>query len=69
MEALLGFHVDFWDYATFAAIFIIVAAGLTAAVFWAFQAASLLPASTLRPTRSISWVGSDSWRSCRGFRR
>ena len=33
MEALLGFHLDGWDYATFAAIFVIVAAGLTAAVF------------------------------------
>jgi hypothetical protein len=33
MEALLGFHVDIWDYATFAAIFVIVAAGLVVAVF------------------------------------
>jgi hypothetical protein len=33
MEALLGFHVGFWDYATFAALFVIVAAGLVAAVF------------------------------------
>jgi hypothetical protein len=33
MEALLGFDVGFWDYATFAAMAIIVAAGLTAAVF------------------------------------
>ena len=33
MEALLGFHVGAWDYATFAAMFVIVAAGLTAAVF------------------------------------
>jgi hypothetical protein len=33
MDALLGFQVGFWDYATFAAMFIIVAAGLSAAVF------------------------------------
>ncbi len=33
MEALLGFHVGFWDYVTFAAIFVIVAAGLSAAIF------------------------------------
>lgn len=33
MEAVLGFQVGFWDYATFAAIFIIVVAGLSAAVF------------------------------------
>jgi len=33
MEALLGFHVGFWDYVTFVAIFVIVVAGLTAAVF------------------------------------
>ena len=33
MEALLGFHVDFWDYATFVAIFVIVVAGLCVAVF------------------------------------
>ena len=33
MEALLGFRIDFWDYATFVAIFIIVTAGLAAAVF------------------------------------
>lgn len=33
MEALLGFHVGFWDYVTFVAIFVIVAAGLCAAIF------------------------------------
>jgi hypothetical protein len=33
MEALLGFHVGFWDYVTFVAIFVIVVTGLTAAVF------------------------------------
>jgi hypothetical protein len=33
MEALLGFHVGFWDYVTFLAIFVIVVTGLTAAVF------------------------------------
>ena len=33
MESLLGFHVGIWDYVTFGAIFIIVAAGLAVAVF------------------------------------
>ena len=33
MEALLGFRLDGWDFATFGALFVIVAAGLTAAVF------------------------------------
>jgi Protein of unknown function (DUF3302) len=33
MEALLGFHVGFWDYVTFLAIFVIVVAFLSAAVF------------------------------------
>jgi hypothetical protein len=33
MEALLGFHVGFWDYATFGAMFIIGASFLAAAVF------------------------------------
>ena len=33
MEALLGFHVGFWDYATFLVLFILVAAGLAVAVF------------------------------------
>jgi Protein of unknown function (DUF3302) len=33
MDALLGFQVDFWDYVTFAAIFIIVVAFLAFAVF------------------------------------
>jgi Protein of unknown function (DUF3302) len=33
MEALLGFDIGFWDYATFVAIFVIVAAALAAAVF------------------------------------
>jgi len=33
MEALLGFSLGFWDYATFAAMFVIVAAGLATAVF------------------------------------
>jgi len=33
MEALLGFHVGLWDYITFLAGFMIVLAGLSAAVF------------------------------------
>jgi len=33
MEALLGFHLDIWDYATLAAIFVVVIAGLVVAVF------------------------------------
>jgi hypothetical protein len=33
MEALLGFSIGFWDYATFLSIFVIVAAGLGLAVF------------------------------------
>jgi hypothetical protein len=33
MEAVLGFHVGFWDYATFLVLFILVAAGLAVAVF------------------------------------
>ena len=33
MEALLGFRLDGWDFATFGALFVIVAAGLAAAVF------------------------------------
>ena len=32
MEALLGFSLDFWDYATFVAIFIIVIAFLALAI-------------------------------------
>ena len=33
MEALLGFHVGFWDYATFVVLAILVAAGLAVAIF------------------------------------
>jgi hypothetical protein len=33
MEALLGFHVGFWDYVTFLVLAILVAAGLAVAVF------------------------------------
>jgi hypothetical protein len=33
MEALLGFHVGFWDYATFASLFVITAGFLGLAVF------------------------------------
>jgi len=33
MQALLGFHIGFWDYVTFLAIFIIVICFLIAAVF------------------------------------
>jgi Protein of unknown function (DUF3302) len=33
MEALLGFQVGFWDYATFLVLAILVAAGLAVAVF------------------------------------
>lgn len=32
MEALLGFRLDFWDYATFATLFFVTAAGLIIAV-------------------------------------
>ena len=32
MDTLVGVHVDAWDYLTFAAMFIIVAAGLTVVV-------------------------------------
>ena len=33
MEALLGFQLGIWDYLTFAAIIIIILAGLAAAIF------------------------------------
>jgi hypothetical protein len=33
MEALLGFHVGFWDYVTFGAMAVIVMAFLALAVF------------------------------------
>jgi hypothetical protein len=33
MEAVLGFHVSFWDYVTFIAIFVIVVGFIAAAVF------------------------------------
>lgn len=33
MDALVGFHVGFWDYVTFAAMFVIGVAVLAAAVF------------------------------------
>src|SRR3982751_6362478 len=33
MEALLGFQLDFWDYATFLSLFVLTAGGLGLAVF------------------------------------
>jgi hypothetical protein len=33
MEALLGYQIGFWDYVTFVALFVIVAAGLSAVIF------------------------------------
>jgi hypothetical protein len=33
MEAALGFRLDFWDYATFAAILVMVLSGLALTVF------------------------------------
>ena len=33
MDALVGFHVGFWDYAAFAALFVIGVAFLAAAIF------------------------------------
>src|SRR4051812_15481357 len=33
MEALLGFPLDFWDYATFLSLFVLTAGGLGLAVF------------------------------------
>jgi len=33
MEAMLGFQIDFWDYVTFAALFVTVLAALGLAVF------------------------------------
>ncbi len=32
MEAMLGFSLDFWDYATFATLFLVTAVGLALAV-------------------------------------
>jgi len=32
MDSMVGFHVSLWDYATFLAMFMVVVAGLTAAV-------------------------------------
>jgi hypothetical protein len=70
MEALLGFHVGFWDYVTFLAIFVIVAPfSAPPYSFWAFPVASPSPASTPRLMQSISWVGSVSWPSCPGSKR
>jgi len=33
MDSLVGFHVDFWDYVTFASMAVIVMASLALAVF------------------------------------
>jgi hypothetical protein len=33
MDSLVGFHVGFWDYVTFASMFVIVMAALALAVF------------------------------------
>jgi hypothetical protein len=35
MESLLGFHLDFWDYATFAVLALLVLAGLVSLVWLA----------------------------------
>ena len=52
MSTLLGFKLDVWDYVAFAAIFALVAAGLTVAVFVsACRAASRLLVSTQRRRR------------------
>jgi hypothetical protein len=44
MEALLGFSIDFWDYATFLSLFFLGAIGLGFVVF---------PATTPKPRPSI----------------
>jgi hypothetical protein len=54
MEALLGFDVGFWDYATFAAMFTIVVAGLAAGVFiLGLPGRIAIARNTRRPTPSI----------------
>lgn len=47
MEALLGFSLDFWDYATFAAIAFLVLCGLGLAGQLALSAALLTLSGTL----------------------
>ena len=69
MDTLLGFQISGWDYLTFLAIFIIgVAFFALPFSFWACRAELLLPAIILTQTRSMSWDGSASWPSYRGFR-
>jgi hypothetical protein len=54
METLLGFHVGFWDYATFLVLAILVAAGLAVAVFvLGLPGRIAIAANTPRPTPSI----------------
>jgi len=54
MDTLVGVHVDAWDYLTFAAMFIIVAAGLTLVVLiLGLPDGSRLRASIPRQRRSI----------------
>ncbi len=56
MEAMLGFHVGFWDYATFAAIFVIVGAGPLVVIFiLGLPVRITIP----RPPRiyAMGWVG------------
>ena len=60
MEALLGFHLDFWDYVTFGAIFVIVARGLARRCsFWVFPAALPLRASIPEADAVylMGWIG------------
>jgi hypothetical protein len=69
MEALLGFHVGFWDYVTFGAMAVIVMAFLALAVFiLGLPGRIAIARKHPEADASISWVGSASWPSCPGSR-
>jgi hypothetical protein len=70
MQARLGFRFDFWDYATFAALFFVTAGGHALAVFVLGLPGRIAIARNHPSADAVMrWAGSASSPSRLGFRR
>jgi hypothetical protein len=68
MEALLGFSLGFWDYATFLSLFVLVVAGLGLAVFILGLPGRIAIARNHSEAEAVYLMGWVGLRWCHGFR-
>ena len=70
METLLGFKLDFWDYATFAVLALLVLSGLISVVWLAGLPGRIAIARKHPDAEAVKMMGYAGFLPrCRGFRR